>query len=211
MAAACLTLGAFSASAQGKMGVSAGAELALPMGDFSDNSGFGFGGSAMFHYNLIKERLDLTGSVGYLLFSGKKLSAEDPGFISVDVKTPAVTVIPIRIGADYRIFKNLGLYAGLDLGVSVFSIASTSVTIDVPLIGRTTIDVEGSTTGLFSLAPRIGYKLPVGNNELDLSLRYDLMLGFKEEGTDDNGNPTETTSNLGFVGFRAAYRFNFGD
>ena len=216
MTAVCLAFGAFSASAQSKMGVSAGVDIALPLGEFSNSSGFGFGGSAMFHYNLIEDRLDLTGSVGYLSFSGKTLSAGDPGFIGFDVKTPAVSVIPIRIGADYRIFKDLGLYAGLDLGLSMFTIASTSVTIDVPLIGPTTFKAEGSSSALFSLAPRIGYKLPIGNNELDLSVRYDLMLGLKSEDTTTDpitgqDVTTETTTNLGFLGFRAAYRFNFGN
>lgn len=72
IAAACFAFGTFSAAAQGKMGVSAGADVAIPMGDFSTSNGIGFGGSAMFHYNLIEDKLDLTGSVGYLTFAGKQ-------------------------------------------------------------------------------------------------------------------------------------------
>lgn len=216
MAAACLTLGAFSASAQGKMGVSAGAELALPMGDFSESNGIGFGGSAMFHYNLIEDKLDLTGSVGYLTFSGKTISAGIPGLTAFDVKSPAVSMIPIRVGANYKLIEDLGLYVGTDLGVSLLTFAATSVTVDVPIFGPVTTEIPSTSSTLFSLAPRVGYTLPIGNNELDLSVRYDLLLGLKSEDTTTDPNTGQevtstTTSNLGFLGFRAAYRFNFGN
>lgn len=216
MAAACLTLGAFSASAQGKMGVSAGADIALPMGSFSESNGIGFGGSAMFHYNLIEDKLDLTGSVGYLTFSGKTISTVIPGLTAFDVKSPAVSMIPIRVGANYKLIEDLGLYVGTDLGVSLLTFAATSVTVNVPIFGPVTTEVPSTSSTLFSLAPRVGYTLPIGNNELDLSVRYDLLLGLKSEDTTTDPNTgqdvtTETTSNLGFLGFRAAYRFNFGD
>lgn len=216
MAAACLTFGTFSASAQSIMGVSAGADLALPMGDFSETNGMGFGGSAMFHYNLIEDKLDLTGSVGYLTFSGKTISAGIPGFTALDVKSPAASIIPIRVGANYKFIEDLGLYVGADLGLSLLTFAATSVTVDVPIFGPITTEIPSTSSTLFSLAPRVGYTLPIGNNELDLSVRYDVLLGLKSEDTTTDPNTgqevtTTSTSNLGFVGFRAAYRFNFGN
>lgn len=112
--------------------------------------------------------------------------------------------------------EDLGLYVGADLGISLFSTAETSVTVNVPILGPITQTVPGTNSTLFSLAPRLGYSLPIGDNELDLSLRYDLLLGLKS--TDTTTDPltgqdvvTESTSNVGYIGFRAAYRFNFGN
>ena len=49
---------------------SVGAELALPMGDFGDAASTGFGGSVRYEYP-VNDNIGLTGTVGYLIFSGK--------------------------------------------------------------------------------------------------------------------------------------------
>ncbi len=212
MTAVCLAFGAFSASAQSKMGVSVGAEVGLPMGDdFSTGNGIGFGGSAMFHYNLIEGTLDLTGSVGYLTFGGKTSTINLPPFPPSEITTPSISAIPIRIGANWFPVENLGLYAGVDLGLNLFTLGSTKQTV----LGIS-VDVPGSSKTTFSFAPRIGYSLPIGDNALDLSVRYDLSPGFPTtETTEDPVTGQEIdvagTTTLGFIGFRAAYRFNFGN
>jgi opacity protein-like surface antigen len=57
-------------NAQGKMGVGVQAGIALPMGDFGDGYDMGFGGNATFAYHL-NPMVDITGSIGYLTWSGK--------------------------------------------------------------------------------------------------------------------------------------------
>ena len=68
-------------NAQGKMALGVQAGIALPMGDFGDVYDMGFGGTATFAYH-INPMLDITGSVGYLTWSGKDL---DYTFSSVPV------------------------------------------------------------------------------------------------------------------------------
>ena len=74
-------------NAQGKMAVGIQAGIALPMGDFGDAYKMGFGGTGTFAYH-INPMLDVTGSVGYLTWSGKDA---DYTFSS----------IPVLVGARY--------------------------------------------------------------------------------------------------------------
>ena len=57
-------------NAQGKMAVGVQAGVAIPMGDFGDGYKMGFGGTGTFAYH-VNPMLDVTGSVGYLTWSGK--------------------------------------------------------------------------------------------------------------------------------------------
>ncbi len=68
-------------NAQGKMALGVQGGIALPMGDFGDAYDMGFGGTATFAYH-INPMLDITGSIGYLTWSGKDL---DYTFSSVPV------------------------------------------------------------------------------------------------------------------------------
>ena len=51
-----------------KLGI--GAEFGFPMGDFGDVYKFGVGGSLLYQHP-IADKLNLTGSAGYLSFTGK--------------------------------------------------------------------------------------------------------------------------------------------
>lgn len=123
IAAAIVAFGSFNASAQGKMGVSVGAEVGLPVGDWSTSNSVGFGGTAVLHYQLIENTLDYTGSVGFLSFSGKSQSVTVPFFGTATERAGALSVVPIRVGANWFPIEDLGLYLGADLGVNFFNIS----------------------------------------------------------------------------------------
>lgn len=70
-AAACLALTAGTTMAQnGRFSI--GAELALPMGDFADGYGIGFGGSLAYEHP-IGDMMGLGLRAGYLTFGGKMM------------------------------------------------------------------------------------------------------------------------------------------
>ncbi|MBE0539709.1 MAG: outer membrane beta-barrel protein [Ignavibacterium sp.] len=68
-------------NAQSKMAFGLQAGVAIPLGDFGDGYDLGFGGQGTFAYH-INPMFDVTGSVGYLTWSGK---ADGVTFSSVPV------------------------------------------------------------------------------------------------------------------------------
>lgn len=99
-------------NAQSKMAVGIQAGIALPMGDFGDGYDMGFGGTATFAYH-INPMIDVTGSVGYLTWSGKE----------ADYKFSS---IPVLVGARYYFGQGKFLpYVAAELGMHF-------TTVDVP-------------------------------------------------------------------------------
>lgn len=81
--------GAVAFAQEGFYKINAGAEVALPMGNFSNLSSFGFGASGKVYYGL-NEEMSITGSLGYLNFPTKE--SEFSG---------GVSMIPLMFGFDY--------------------------------------------------------------------------------------------------------------
>jgi hypothetical protein len=117
---------------EGKMSVGVGAELALPMGDFGDLSGVGFGGAAAFQYGVTNDLL-LTGTFAYTQFTAKETDWAKGNIVS------------IVAGGKYNLSGQAqpGLYALAQVGIGI----SGS---DAPN--------SESTTNL-AFAPGIGYQL----------------------------------------------------
>lgn len=210
MAVVCVLFFTQGTSAQSKMSVSVGPEIAFPTGDLTQTNEFGYGGSATFHYSLIEKKLDLTGSVGYIAFAGKNLASAFIGIPVFVVNSPTISVLPIRLGANFYPIDDNGFYLGAEIGVSLFTIHSAKQT-----VFGATVETPSSNKTTLGLAPRIGYSIPVGNNEIDISVRYDLSPGFPSTETKTDPVTNEqvdvpTTTTLGFVGIRASYRFNLG-
>ncbi|HYG17486.1 MAG TPA: outer membrane beta-barrel protein [Ohtaekwangia sp.] len=146
VAFALVTLSATSSLAQGRFSV--GPELALPMGDFGDVSGVGFGASVRYE-GAINENLNWMGTVGFLTFSEK----DDFG-----VK---ISQIPIQAGIKYYFTESYsGFYAGAELG---FHIVKAKV--DVFGESMSTSETE------FGFAPQVGYHLA----NIDIALRYQIV------------------------------------
>jgi hypothetical protein len=109
---AFLVMLSFSAFSQKGSGFSVGLELGMPMGDFSNFSKIGFGGSAKYHHAL-SDKGNLTGTVGYTSFSSKTDGAGSTGLLAIK--------------AGYQLKFDGGLYVEPQLGYGSFSGGGTSV------------------------------------------------------------------------------------
>ena len=114
---------AFSASAQsqGTWAVGVGGDVAVPIGDFSNFSKVGIGGTAWAGY-LVDENLSITGKVGVLSFSGKDFTASYTLLgvtTSTTVTGASTTIIPILVGARYFFMPpaDMRVYGSADVGM----------------------------------------------------------------------------------------------
>ena len=144
--------------AQTNMSVGAGFDIMMPVAFFSNNWSTGFGGTAEFDY-AITHKSNLTGKIGYILWSAKDL----PSGISSSFKG-----VPLLIGLKYFpqfMPKSLPfrLYFHMELG-ALFSSVSIS--------GNSLANSSESATD-YAFVPSIGTDIPVNTNgSVDLSIRY---------------------------------------
>ncbi|MBI1767479.1 MAG: hypothetical protein HY015_10185 [Bacteroidetes bacterium] len=125
---------------------SAGLDLAIPNGSWSDFWGTGFGASVRYEAP-IQEKLNWTASAGFISFSGK--SYNFGGFGSITA--PSETIIPVTGGVKYYFQKsNGGFYGAADLG---FFIANNSA---------------GTK---FGFSPGVGYRL----EKFDFAFRFNAV------------------------------------
>lgn len=138
--------------------VGVGAELALPMGDFGEAFGIGFGATGKAFYG-ISENGNITGTVGYLHFGMK----EESEFIS-----GSMGMIPILFG--YR-HDFGGLYAEPQLGLMMLR---SKVTMDFGDLG----DILGGLGGSGSASTtKISFGLGGGYvfGNWDLGARFQIV------------------------------------
>jgi hypothetical protein len=163
--------------AQNKMNLNIGANVALPMGNFGDVAGTGFGGTAQFEMQFMPQ-LYGTASAGYITWGGK-----DFGTFSY-----SYSAIPIMVGAKYYFMPTGGFYGHGQLGLYMFS-----VDVDAPATSVGGFTFGGSTStsdSEFALSLGAGYELPLSPKlMLDLSGAYIII------------------SDLGHVGVRAGVKF----
>jgi len=145
--------------AQNKMWLNIGGNVLLPMGDFGDAVGTGFGGTAQFEMQFMPQLLG-TATIGYLMWGGKDITA----FTGSNYSGPDYTGIPILVGAKYYFMPGSGFYGHAQLGLMLFSAD------DVTINGYT-FDAGSSTE--FTLGLGAGYELP-----LSPKLMLDLSGGF---------------------------------
>jgi hypothetical protein len=100
---------AADASSETKMMIGADAAFMLPLGNWGDATGVGFGALARFEYKL-QPKLNLTGRVGYIY--------------SLSKHSMSMSVIPIWAGAKY--FLTDMFYGGAEIGFNDL-MASTTV------------------------------------------------------------------------------------
>ena len=168
-----------SALAQGKMAVSVGPDILLPMGTFGDGYNLGIGGTAQFDYALTPMFV-LTGKTGYLTWSAKSL----PSGISASYGG-----VPFLVGGKYFFMPEgkVRAYGHFELGF-MFGSFSTSGTAP----GYGSYSVSGSSTD-FAIAPAVGVEIPAGaKGAIDISARYFMIM--------------TTGNSSGNLGFRAAYK-----
>jgi opacity protein-like surface antigen len=165
--------------AQGKNYLGIGANLALPMGDFSDFAGVGIGGTASFEIEFTPNITGI-GSAGYLSFGGKDFS--DPYYDY----SYSYSVIPIMAGIKYYFTPGIPFYGIGQIGFQIFN---DNLTTNVIVPGYPNYGASASSTE-FALSIGAGYEVPIGNNAaLDLTGTFNLI------------------SDLNYLGARVAYRF----
>lgn len=113
-------------------------ELGLPMGDFGDASGIGFG--VTLGYELpVGDNLGIIAQAGWMTFAAKDITVDLGAFGSTTVEGVALTAIPIQVGAKYYFTDNQeGFYAGALTGIHLFSAKGSDGTTDfgvAPLVG----------------------------------------------------------------------------
>jgi len=174
------------ASAASKMSLSAGADVLLPMGSFSDANSIGFGGSVRFQYNLTPMAA-IGGETGYFVWGGKDFEG---------VSGPSFKGLPLRAFGKYYFMPEgkTRFYGMAELGL--FFGSSGDVSVNIPGYGTVT-GGGGSTTG-FNFCPVVGVEIPVsgGKNAVDISVRYD--------GISVSGGTN------GSIAFRVGYNFPLG-
>jgi hypothetical protein len=147
--------------AQKPMGVGGALEISLPMGDFGDAAGIGFGITGNFQYGL-NPKMDLIGQLGYIMWGAEN---EPPGY---DLGWSA---IPFQAGLKYFVTPgDSRFYVG---GMAGFHNFSVKVEYTDPFFGR--IDVSDSELK-FGLAPMGGYEYMVSEKMLlDFSARFQFV------------------------------------
>jgi opacity protein-like surface antigen len=146
-------VGGCAAYAQ-QMTLGVNGEVALPMGTFADVAGVGFGGTALFGYQ-IDPNLTLTGRVGYLTFAEK------------ETDWPTWSTIPILVGARYFFMPegDMRVYGAAELGLYSVSLSASVGDIDV-----------STTETKFGFSPSLGAQFKVGDNmNLDAHLNYSYI------------------------------------
>lgn len=98
------------AQSEQKFSFSAGPELSLATGSFSNTHSVGVGGTIQAEYDVM-DKLAATATLGLLAYAGKS------SILNPD--NAAQRIIPLRIGAKY--FLTGGLYGGAQLGVAFLS------------------------------------------------------------------------------------------
>lgn len=144
-----------SYSQPGKISFGIGADVGLPMGTFGDTQGIGIGGSAKVYYAL-NEMATLTGTAGYMTFSGKDITVG-----TVTVTAGKWSMVPVTVGGRYYFSpagSNFRAYGAFDLGM-VFG----SYTINIPEIKFGTIVIQPASsssvsTSDFTYQPQLGFE-----------------------------------------------------
>lgn len=139
---------------QGFHTISAGAEVALPIGNFGEAYGIGFGATGKAFYG-ITEQGDITGTLGYIHFGMKNKSESVSG---------SMGMIPIMFG--YR-HDFGGLYGEPQIGLMM---VKSKVSMDDMGFGLSGLSGSASTTKVsFGLGG--GYVF----GDWDLGLRFQLV------------------------------------
>jgi hypothetical protein len=181
----CLTMMAGLLFAAGQVNAqesfgSAGLEIAIPIGDFSDSGvNFGIGGSGTYEIGL-SENFAVLAHAGVIFYATDdfEIPTFDPISMTFGTETVdySVTQIPLQVGGRYYLSEQKdGLYLAALLGFHITSLS----------IG----DEDDSSTD-FSFAPEAGYFV---TENISVGLRYQIVSG--------------EDANLDYLGIRAAYNF----
>ncbi len=150
-------------------------ELALPMGDFGDLASTGFG-ATISGEKMMDENMTLTATIGYLMWSGEE-------FFGI---TTDVSAIPVQAGLKYFFMpKSDGIRA---YGMAEAGFHYLMLSAEGTIFGQTFSNDDSEVR--LSLAPSVGFEMPLGDLTLDVAGRYQFV-------TDDTS----------YIGIRAGVKF----
>ena len=162
LAIAAVALFATTSSFAQKINFGIGADLALPItSGFSDAVGIGIGGTAKVYYPLKDEMVVLTGTAGYMTFSGKSQTIGGQS-----INAGSWSMMPLLVGARYY-FAPLSAkfrpYGGFDMGM-IFS----SFKIPSQTIGGVTFGGGSASGSDFTYQPQLGFVA----SQFDVAVRF---------------------------------------
>ena len=160
LAATAATVGllatASPAQARGAIKIGAQGAFVLPVGDWGDVQGVGFGALLNMDMGLTEDgKLQLTGRLGYIHMTGKEIDLGAFGKID----GPSFGMIPVYAGVKYFVIP--GLYLGAELGPTITMTGDT---------GEGAAKVDGETNVKFGATAGLGYMFK------DLDARAFLLL-----------------------------------
>jgi outer membrane protein W len=140
---------------------SAGLQLAVPLGSFTDVAKTGFGVHGSYEASF-KESVNWTASLGYVTFAGQPFLGGEFGNTSM---------VPIQVGLKYYFTgSNNGFYGAVGMGISFISYS-----IAYPNSGNGNgVSFASGSTNRFALTPQLGYRM----NAFDFAARYNLLSDF---------------------------------
>ena len=167
-------------------------DAGFPAGKYANapySYGAGIGGTLMFLYYVpTVDRLALTASASFLYFGGSNYSAVNRG-VTYTAKN-GLQAIPVNIGLRYNFTEMF--YGAVEIGyVSV----TTKQTQTYSNGNNENVITNSDTKGYFGLAPSIGFIIPAGPGNIDLSGRFQYI---------------STTDPFNYIGIRAGVGIPFG-
>lgn len=154
------------ALSQGPMRVGGQLNIVLPIGDWSDFAGTGFGATGLFIYPF-NDVISFTGQAGYISFGGQTVEG-----LSGSSAEWSYSVIPLMGGARYYLGSTDDgpkFFVGGDAGLQFFNFESTS-TISGPFGGTFT---NSASSTEFSFGPSGGVEI----NNFDISAVFVITDG----------------------------------
>jgi opacity protein-like surface antigen len=146
--------------AQNKMYVGASALVALPIGDFGDLAGTGFGGLGSFEISFMPQLVGI-GQIGYISWGGKDFGDLSYGY----------SAVPILFGVKYYFTPSVPFYGTASLGFHILN-ANAEYQGNELFSG---FDVSGSSTE-FSFILGAGYEVPVSPKvSLDFAGTFNIV------------------------------------
>ena len=203
LALICITLLSVAAKAQdGRL--SLGVELALPMGDFADQTNLGVGGSLRYEHPLADSRLSLSGTAGVISFGGEEISSGVPNLLEFKVTTSSL-MIPVQVGLKYYFMEPMdGGYLDVETGVHISTFTVKTETI---MNGNSTSSDDTDSQTNFSLAPGVGFHMA----NFDIGLRYQMIFvtatTLSVDPVTQQTRSEESSTTYSYLGLRLAYVF----
>lgn len=138
------------------MGIGAFGNVSIPMGDFGDAAGTGFGGGAKFFYGALPN-MKMVAEACYTTFGEKEeIEGEDWSF----------SIIPIVAGIDYNLMPGpMSVYVGVGGGLYMLGVK---------------YDGESDSESKFGIYGGLGMELPIGE-----SMTFDANVKFNHIFTEE--------------------------